>query len=436
VRIPGLDLQQDPLTLRYVQRQLHRPVTASQTHDYWMERTRDWVHQHPGRTLQLFLWKQILFWNRMSIPQVEGFDSAAPGTALWRPPFWRSFYFLPLALLGTFVALWPLVRRRGLDAAQRTRVLLAICALVYSASIAIFFVTDRYRVPILPCVMILAVCGLASIAAAFTPGRRRTLPCLALGAALCIAATDPARLGVDRRRMQRDLHVHTALRYAQARQFDAALHEYQAALALDPRDADVRDGWARMLGRAGRDSLALDAFHDLLRDQPNDARTWYNLGNLERRLHHDEAARAAYERALALEPDREAAWNHLGEVYRAEGDTAQAAACYRRALAIVPAHEPALSNLAALRAQQGHVAEAEAGWRAALAVNPRHLPSLVNLAILLTDAGRKPEAVDLWQRVLNVDPGNATAIAVLRQLDPNAIPRRRQPATRRAGDEE
>ena len=423
VAVPGLDLQQDLFTLRYVQRQLQRPVTASTTNDYWMQRTRDWVREHPARTLRLFGWKLLLFWNRLSIPQVEGFESSAAGTALAGAPFWRSFAFLPLALVGTVLVLVGSVRasrRRNVTAAQPTRMLLACCAAVYSISIAVFFVTDRYRVPLLPVLVILAVVALESLAACFASGRRRWIPAMALVVTTAFAVTDPDLLGVDEVRMQRDLHVHAALRFAAAGQYELALVEYRTAVALDPADAEVGEGYARMLARAGRDSLAILQFRAVLDGNPGYARAWYNLGNLYRRLGRPQPALQAYERALEIEPNREAAWNQVGEVHRSLGDTARAAESYRRALAIVPAYDRALNNLAALRAAQGDGPAAEAGWRAALAANPRYLPALVNLAILLTDTGRHTEAVETWRTVLRVDPGNATARRVLRELDPSA----------------
>lgn len=418
VNVPGLDPQQDPLTLRYVQRQLHRPVTASEASHYWLGRTRIWVREHPGRTLQLFAWKLLLFWNRMSIPQVEGFEAVARDTPLGRPPFWNTFAFLPLALFASVAAFWHGVRRRGsLSAAARTRTLLAVWAWTYAVSIAVFFVTDRYRVPLLPVLILLAAAGLQELLAGLAPDRRRGL-LAALGAVgLCFACTSPQLLGVDVRRMQRDLHVHAALRQAEAGRFDAALRQYAAARALDPADPDLRDGEARILSRAGHDSLAIATFQALLREHPDDARVWYNLGNAYRRADLDSAAMRAYQRSLALEPEREAAWNQLGEMYRAHGDTARAADCYRSALAIVPAYAQALNNLAALRAYQGFAATAEKGFRAALDANPRYVPALVNLGILLTDSGRTAEAIRTWKRVLAVDPKQETARRVLQQLE-------------------
>jgi tetratricopeptide (TPR) repeat protein len=410
VRLPGLDLQQDPLTMRYVQRRLRRPVTASETSAWWLARTRDWVRTHPARTLRLSAWKLLLFWNRQSIPQVEGFEAVAAASPLGRPPFWRSFGFLPLAFAGS---LWILAtwRRRAPSAAaatcDRTRRWIAVWVWVYAGAIALFFVTDRYRVAILPCLVLLAAVVVETLVAWWRDERRRRLPIAVAVLAAAFFATSPARIGIDGRGMHRDLELHAALRAAEAGRFDEALARVDRARAIDPADAGAQDIRARLLARAGRDRDAVAAFQELLAAHPDDARAWYNLGNAHRRAGRDNAALAAYQKSLALEPEREAAWNQLGEVYRTMGDTARAGDAYRSALALAPAYEQALNNLAALRAQQGQAAAAAAGFRAAVAANPRYVPALVNLALLLGDDSDEAQA--LWRVVLAVDPQNTIA---------------------------
>jgi tetratricopeptide (TPR) repeat protein len=429
VRLPGLDPIQDPVTLRYVQRQLGRPVTATETSDYWMQRTRAWVRQHPGRTLDLFAWKLLLFWNRLAIPQVEGFESAVHGTRLESAPFWRSFVCFPLGALGTVCSLALVLRARSrrdrpaaaspTSEAVRVAALLAACTLVYSASIALFFVTDRYRVAVLPWLVVLAVFALALVGRAARVAPRRLLVLLSV-AGVCFWATAPQRLPIDRSRMQRDLHVHTALRFAKAGEFPAAIGEYDAALRLDPGDAELQDGLARLLGRAGQDERAASLLEGLVRRQPDHASGWYNLGNAYRRLRRYPAAVDAYQQALRLEPQRESAWNNLGQAYHALGDTARAAGAWQRALDVVPRYAQALNNLAALRGQQGDGVAAEAGFRAAVAADPRYVPALRNLAVLLEDTGRGAQAEGLWRRILALEPGNELAARRVGRSDPAA----------------
>ncbi|UCE02074.1 MAG: tetratricopeptide repeat protein [Candidatus Latescibacterota bacterium] len=418
----GLDLAGDPLALRFVQRETGRPVTASEASRFWLHKTLDWVRAHPGGTANLFAWKLLLFWNRFSIPQVESYAVEAERLPISRAPFWSSYAIFPMALLGGCIALWEAARLRRREAdprlARRLRGvgLLAACALVYGVSIALFFITDRYRVAVMPWLIVLSVYASGRLLGILSAGRRKEALLIVLLAVLLFWLSAPARLHIDIPHVQRDLLVHDALRYAKVGFFDAALDAYRSALSESPKDAELRDGLARMYSRAGRDTLAIATLVELLREQPELDRSWYNLGNVYRRSRRYVEAVEAYRQSLRLEPRREAAWNNLGETYRALGDTAAAAQAYRRAIEIVPGHAQAHNNLAALRASQGDAEAAEAGFRAAVAANPRYVPAWTNLAILLTDSGRFEEALEAWRHVATLDPENELARRALEQV--------------------
>lgn len=414
----GLDLAQDPLALRAVQRETQTKVTASVASHYWLAKTWEHMQAHPLRALDLLAWKGLLFWNRYSFPQVESFASATRLLPLSHLPFWHGGWIFPLALLGIVFALAHGRRafRRDQVGAEPVHFFLAVCVILYAFSIVLFFVTDRYRVPAMPWLVLLAVMGVGRMLTQLAGGHRKQL----LGSVVLLsglfAVTDPGRIGVDRARVQRDVLVHDALREAKAGMFDAAVASYAAALQSAPRDADLRDGMARMLSRAGRDSLALGVYADLLLDEPRFGRGWYNLGNLLRRMGRQAEAVQAYRQAVEIDPWREAAWNNLGESERALGDTLAAARAYHRALELVPGYEQALNNLAALRGFQGDAEAAESGFREAIAANPRYLPAWKNLAILLTNQRRLAEARTAWQNILVLDPGDSLAHEVLRRI--------------------
>lgn len=409
-RLPeGLDLSGDPLALRYVQRATGRPVTASEASRFWAHETWDWVREHPGKTLRLFVWKHVLFWNRFAIPQVESFASVAPLFPLGHAPYWRSYWIFPLGLLGIASVVVQLGRRRGaLRRAGGADVLVAAGVLTYALSIALFFITDRYRIPAMPHLIMLAALPCSAIVRDLWNRRRPRALGVALLAALALLGTHPDLLAIDRARVQRDLLVHDALRFAKAGVFDAAVDAFELALRDAPEDPDLRDGLARMYARAGRDTLAITTFQALLRDDES-ARSWFNLGNVYRRSERYEDAVGAYRRSLELDPMREAAWNNLGETYRALGDTAAAAVAYQRAVAIVPGHEQALNNLGALRASQGDPIAAEKHFRAAIAANPRYVPAWTNLAILLSGGQRTREALEAWRMIRTLAPDDARA---------------------------
>ena len=408
-----IDLAQDPLALRYVQRHTGKPTTASEASRFWTLETWKWVRQHPFMTLRLFVWKLVLFWNQFEIPQVESFRSVAPMFPLGRAPYWSHNWMLPVGLVGALLMFINAVRRmrtkpEDLDPADRNGLLVAAGVSLYAVSIALFFITDRYRIAAMPQLIVLSLYTCCRIDSNLRTGSRAAALGIALSAGLAMLLTHPDLLHVDRAKVQRDLLVHDALRFANAGAFDAAVEAYELALAGAPDDPDLRDGVARLYARAGRDTLAITTLLDLLRVQES-ARSWYNLGNVYRRVERNADAVAAYRRALELEPRREAAWNNLGESYRALGDTAAAADAYLHAIAIVVGHEQALNNLAALRAAQGDARAAESGFRAAVAANPRYVPAWTNLAILLSGSARYAEALEAWRMIQTLDPDNALA---------------------------
>ena len=415
----GLDLEQDPMALRFVQRETSKAVTASESSSFWMQRTLDWVRQHPGHFVRLLAWKAFLFWNQFSFPQLEH-------TALRREigahaPVWWTNAVIPLALAAIGAIGMAVLRRRGLGPVHAEHVLLAGLALAYCASIVAFFITDRYRLGIHPVLLVLAAWVLRELVLAVTRRRFRRAAGLGLWLLVMFTLTSPVdastplgqwipeRRRIDATRLRVDARVHDAVRYAAAGDMPQAIQLYEQALRLDPRNPELRAGLARMLSRAKQDDLARDQLRAVVAEHPSFSRGWFNLGNVYRRLGQHEAAIAAYRTSIELEPRREAAWNNLGEAFRALGDTLHAAQAYRQAVAIVPRYEQALNNLAALRGAAGDAAGAEAGFRAAIDANPRYVPACVNLAVLLTNRGRLNEAHEVWRRVVLLDPGNATA---------------------------
>jgi tetratricopeptide (TPR) repeat protein len=372
----------------------------------------DQVRAQPVRAVQLVAWKFLLFWNRTSFPQIEGFETAIVDLPLSKPPFWRSLLILPFALVGIGLAF------AGRGSPQRPeRIFAAVSALSFSTAIAFFFITDRYRIAILPLVIILALIPFEAMATYWRAQRRASALAVLLALVVLVFLTAADRLAIDHTRIRRDLHIHDALRLAKAELYDAAISEYQLALRIAPSDPQVVDGLARLYARAGLDSLALQQLRGLLRDDPQNARSWYNLGNQYRRLDQHASAIEAYQQSLAVQPTREAAWNNMGESYRALGDTLSAERAYRQALAIVPGYEQAWNNLGGLLALRGDVAASEVAFRNAIEANPRYEPGWINLAILLTNAGRYEEALQEWRTILRIHPNHPLASETVHRIE-------------------
>jgi len=87
-----------------------------------------------------------------------------------------------------------------------------------------------------------------------------------------------------------------------------------------------------------RYSLAVDAFVEALKLEPNDGLTHYNHGVALQSLHRRDEALRAYQRALVLSPEMTAADFNIGIVFQEQGRTDAAIGAFEKVLASEPRH--------------------------------------------------------------------------------------------------
>ena len=170
--------QQDAFEL--AEKAAGRRLTPREVSRYWANRSFGYILSQPGHWIRLMSVKGAMLLNR-----VELMDTDDQYTYASYSPTLRSltmlFNFgvlLPLAAVGLCLA-WPL--------RSAIWVLIAL-ALSYAASVSLFYVVARYRLPLVAFLVIFAGAGLVSAAEALSQGRFRRV-----GAA-CLVAVVPAVL--------------------------------------------------------------------------------------------------------------------------------------------------------------------------------------------------------------------------------------------------
>ena len=152
----GLDVARLYTSSRSVaERELGQPLLKpSQVSGYWRSRATRYMVENPGRTLALMAWKITLFLNHYEIPNV---DNKYFVQHRYAPTLKRMVVgfgvVVPLALVGMILS----IRRR-----ERWRVAIPYAAFVmlYLISVLPFFVTARYRIAVVPFLIVFAAVGL------------------------------------------------------------------------------------------------------------------------------------------------------------------------------------------------------------------------------------------------------------------------------------
>ena len=88
-------------------------------------------------------------------------------------------------------------------------------------------------------------------------------------------------------------------------QWDKAVEYYSRAIAIDPRNADVRVDRAIAYHATGKNDVAQKELLQVTRERPDHKNAWLNLGVVSRELGDRAQAIRAWERYLELDPQGE-----------------------------------------------------------------------------------------------------------------------------------
>jgi tetratricopeptide (TPR) repeat protein len=419
-----------------------RPLTPAEVSSYWTSRTLEYVWSQPGDWLALLARKARLLVSGTEIIDTESQDSHAEYSIVLRTlgPVWHFGVALPLAVVGAW-ALWT--------ARRRLWPLYAMTA-AYAVSVVAFFVVARYRLPLVPFVLVFAAAGVEAIASvAKRQESRDWRPALALAALVAVTANWPLH-SADSQRAITENNLGAALQ-EEGRIEEAILH-YRRAAAFDAGFTPALNNLGTALKAAGRLNEAIAVYERALAEDADAARVQFNLGNARMAAGDLTAAVAAFRAAVAADPRFAEAYNNFGEALAAVGDrdgavaafreavrldsrgalargnlanllasrgeAATAAALYREALALEPANAALRYDYGSLLLEQGAVAAAADELRESIRLAPESPAAYNNLGIALASQGRMAEAVQAWRDALRLKPDFADALRNLERAGP------------------
>lgn len=118
-----------------------RRLSPGEVSSYFAGRAFDWMAGHPADALRLWIRKIGILLNRVDVPLNYSYAFyAREGSSFLRVLAIGPWLLLPLGLVGLF---WPALRTN-----RHGYWVWAMFVPLYGASVVLFFVTDRYRMPL------------------------------------------------------------------------------------------------------------------------------------------------------------------------------------------------------------------------------------------------------------------------------------------------
>jgi tetratricopeptide (TPR) repeat protein len=361
--------RQDAIDL--AQAAVGRSLTPGEASSYWWNRGWQWITAHPGEWLALTARKLLLTWNAEEATDTEDLYSHAEWSLALKLGSTLCHFgvIAPLAVLGVW-----LTRARWRDLWG----LYAMLA-IYTISVALFFVLARYRYPLVPFLLPFAGVAVTQLPAWWrstaTTAREKVQAATVIAIAV-IACNWPLLPAMQMRAVT---HYNIGYEFQARGEVDAAISEYNTALALVPGYALPHSNLGILLAARGQHEEARSHYREAARLDPTLAEPLVNLGIDLAEAGDHAAAIDTLQRAIALDPKAVNAHYNLGLALTAVNRLDEARAEFERTLALDPANAAAHNNLGILLASTGHLPEGITHFRAALTLRPNYPEAAANL---------------------------------------------------------
>jgi tetratricopeptide (TPR) repeat protein len=225
-------LQQFAAFHERAEREAGRRLTPSEADRYWIRRTIDRIIEHPRRWLQLLSLKLRLFWNGVSLSDIEHYEFTRTLDPVLRLPFVQWSALMPLALLGTLLG----------AASGGPSLVVALFNASWCVGLVLVFVVDRYRLPALSGLALAGALALPKLWTGWTNASQRVRVTVAALAVAVVMWTWPIEVTNE----SADLWGKLALTYERAGRLDEAKAAYRRAIEINPGDLRLRRALERL----------------------------------------------------------------------------------------------------------------------------------------------------------------------------------------------
>lgn len=230
-------------------------MSDTEVSDYWFQRGTTFIRENPGDFLALTLKKTRAFFNGFEVSLNFDFDYL-------RQISWSlKFAFLPLAVLLPLGLAGMVLSLRN----WRAHLLFYLFFVTYSASVILFFITARYRLPVVPLLLVYGGFTLRTLVAwLFRPARLALL----LAALVLCGLLLNVDLGIH---FKPGLVAHSQAYMLECMgRIDQAVSKYEEALGHDRQLGLSHLHLARIHARRGENEQAWAHYQGAMQISPND----------------------------------------------------------------------------------------------------------------------------------------------------------------------
>ncbi|MCH7689514.1 MAG: glycosyltransferase family 39 protein [candidate division Zixibacteria bacterium] len=250
-----------------------KQLKRSEVSDFWFGLAFKEIKQDPANFFSLQLKKLRLFANGFEIPNNQNIYLAREFSPLISLLMFDGVLFfpygllLPLALLGLAfsVRYW------------RKYLLIYLLLSSYLVTLMLFFVCARFRQPLIPLLIMLAVFGVGQLIKFFKKRDVKNLSLTLLVFVLLVVESNHDITGIDRNHLKAEDHMLLGTAYLDQGRLESAKREFSKSIKFDPAFALPYNNLGLISLRRGDANAASQYFLKAIQSDPQTLEPYFNL---------------------------------------------------------------------------------------------------------------------------------------------------------------
>ncbi len=297
-------------TKQIAEKTLGRTLTEAEQSDFWFDSAMDDIYKDPLRWLGLLSDKMMLLINGFELSNNFDFYYFAHQTTFMKLLLHRSFLFFPFGLLFPIACIGLLL----LPIYEPKHKILLIYILATAFSIILFLVTARYRLYLVPPLILFASYAIMYIKENWKVISKQKIIISGSLFLLLLAVCNYDFYSYSKTTDAHGLHT-TATIYNQKGNMYKASEYYQKALDADPNQAETLNDYALLLASQQKYKKAVKLLNRGVMLPNSNFMMGYNLGYIYLQMDKPAKAKVLFQNVIAKNPKYLYAYNNLGLSY-------------------------------------------------------------------------------------------------------------------------
>lgn len=339
--------------IRMAEESAQRSLKPSEISNFWYKQSLKFAADEPLTFLKLMAKKLALFWNGNELSNNLDLYFFARMSPIMKPLIWHFFVYFPLGLIVPLAIVGILLAHKN----KKDVLVLEIFLFLYMLSVILFFVTARYRVPVLPVLILFSTFAVERLSSMIKKGDFLKFDKYML---IFLVIMIPVNIQIPGYSSANPGQGHYSLGvlYSQKGNRVKAKEEFNKALTYNPNLGDAAINLGCIYGDEGNRELALEYFQKALQIGTDSAFVFFNIGIAYQNQGKLELAKENYLLSLSLRDDEFEVHYLLGEIYRQQGMWEDALFEYEKSIRLNPFDAMSFFRLGIIYHQLGNKEEA------------------------------------------------------------------------------